>query len=51
VKKLDCVRRLVESDWRRYEVVPEKDGPELTLDPPITPMAELDAMQGPTGIS
>jgi hypothetical protein len=47
VKKLDLhVGELVEIDGRRYEVVPEKDGPGLTLEPPITPMAELDARRG-----
>ena len=47
VKKLDLhVGELVEIEGRRYEVVPEKDGPGLTLEPPITPMAELDAMRG-----
>jgi hypothetical protein len=47
VKRLDLhVGELVEIEGRRYEVVPEKDGPGLTLEPPITPIAELDAMRG-----
>jgi hypothetical protein len=46
VKKLDLhVGELVEIDGRRYEVVPAKTG-GLTLEPPITPMAELDAKWG-----
>jgi hypothetical protein len=46
VKKLDlAVGELVEIDGRRYEVVPSKIG-GLTLEPPITPMAELHAMRG-----
>jgi len=47
VKKLDLhIADLVEIAGRRYEVVPERDGPGLTLEPPITPMAELDAKRG-----
>lgn len=47
VKKLDLhVGELVEIEGRRYEVVPEKDGPGLTLEPPITPMAELHVKRG-----
>lgn len=47
VKKLDLhVGELVEIDGRRYEVVPARDGGGLTLEPPITPMAELDAARG-----
>lgn len=46
-KKLDLhVGELVEIEGRRYEVVPEKDGPGLTLEPPITPMAKLDRRRG-----
>ncbi|MGN6558636.1 MAG: hypothetical protein ACTHLH_11590 [Solirubrobacterales bacterium] len=46
IKKLDLhVGELVEIDGRRYEVVPDKVG-GLTIEPPITPMAELDAMRG-----
>jgi hypothetical protein len=46
VQKLDlAVGELVEIDGRRYEVVPSKIG-GLTLEPPITPMAELHAMRG-----
>ncbi|HEU4906578.1 MAG TPA: hypothetical protein VFT19_10775 [Solirubrobacterales bacterium] len=36
---------LIEVDGRRYEVVPDKMG-GVTLEPPITPMAEIDAEQG-----
>jgi hypothetical protein len=47
VKKLDLhVGELVEIDGRRYEVVPARDGGGLTLEPPITPMAELDRRRG-----
>jgi hypothetical protein len=43
VKKLDlAVGELVEIGGRRYEVVPDRQG-GLTLEPPITAMAELDA--------
>jgi hypothetical protein len=46
VKKLDlAVGELVEIGGRRYEVVPAKTG-GLTLEPPITPMAELHAKRG-----
>jgi hypothetical protein len=46
VKKLDLHEgELVEIDGRRYEVVPDKVG-GLTLEPPITPMAGLDAIRG-----
>lgn len=46
VKKLDLhAGELVEIEGRRYEVVPDKVG-GLTLEPPITPMAELDAIRG-----
>jgi hypothetical protein len=47
VKKLDLhVGELVEIDGRRYEVVPARDGGGLTLEPPITPISELDAERG-----
>ena len=47
VKKLDLhVGELVEIDGRRYEVVPAREGGGLTLESPITPMAELDAGRG-----
>jgi hypothetical protein len=47
VKKLDVhVGELVEIDGRRYEVVPARDGGGLTLEAPITPVAELDAERG-----
>lgn len=46
VKRLGlAVGELVEIDGRRYEVVPSKTG-GLTLEPPMTPMAELHAMRG-----
>lgn len=46
VKKLDLkVGEFVEIDGRRYEVVPDRQG-GLTLEPPITPMAELHAKRG-----
>lgn len=46
VKKLDLhAGELVEIDGRRYEVVADKVG-GLTLEPPITPMDELDATRG-----
>jgi hypothetical protein len=47
VKKLDLhIGELVEIEGRRYEVVPAADGDGLALEPPITPMAELDAARG-----
>lgn len=46
VKKLDLtVGELVEVGGRRYEVVSDRRG-GLTLEPPITPMRELDARWG-----
>ena len=46
VKKLDLVvGELVEVGGRRYEVVPDRMG-GLTLEPPITPKAELYAQRG-----
>jgi hypothetical protein len=46
VRKLDLrVGELVEIDGRRYEVVPDKTG-GLTLEPPITPVAEIYAERG-----
>ncbi len=46
VKKLDLkVGEFVEVDGRRYEVVPDRQG-GVTLEPPITPMAELHAKRG-----
>ena len=42
VKKLDLeIGEIVEAGGRRYEVVPDRQG-SLTLEPPITPMAELE---------
>ena len=41
-RKLDlAVGDLVEIDGRRYAVVPDRIG-GVTLEPPITPMAELE---------
>lgn len=37
------VGEFVEVDGRRYEIVPTRDG-ELTLEPPITHMDELHAI-------
>jgi hypothetical protein len=46
IRRLDiAVGNLVEIDGRRYEVVPDRMG-GVTLEPPITPMAEIDAEQG-----
>jgi hypothetical protein len=39
------VGELVEIDGRRYEVVPDRRG-GVTLEPPITPAAELHAKRG-----
>jgi hypothetical protein len=39
------VGELVDVDGRRYEVVPDGAG-DLTLEPTITPMAELDRRRG-----
>lgn len=45
-RKLDLeVGEFVEIDGRRYEVVPDRAG-GVTIEPPITPMAEIDAEQG-----
>lgn len=47
VKKLNLtVGELIEIDGRRYEVVPEREGIGVTIEPAITPMAELDAKWG-----
>lgn len=40
-----AVGELIEIDGRRYEVVPDGEG-GLTIEPPITPVAELDARRG-----
>jgi hypothetical protein len=46
VKKLDLrVGELVEIAGRRYEVVPDKTG-GLTIEPPITAVADLHAERG-----
>ncbi len=46
VKKLDLVvGEVVEIGGRRYEVVPAREG-GVTIEPPITPIAELDAERG-----
>jgi len=46
IRKLDiAIDDLVEIDGQRYEVVPDRMG-GVTLEPPITPMAKIDAEQG-----
>jgi hypothetical protein len=46
IKKLDLeVGEFVEIDGRRYEVARDREG-GVTIEPPITPMAEIDAEQG-----
>jgi hypothetical protein len=46
VRKLDlAVGEFVEIAGRRYEVVPDREG-GVTIEPPITPMADLDAERG-----
>lgn len=46
VKKLDlAVGEFVEIEGRRYEVVPDRQG-GITIEPPITPVAELHAQRG-----
>jgi hypothetical protein len=46
VKRLDLtVGELVEVAGRRYEVVPDREG-GVTIEPPITPAAELHARRG-----
>ncbi len=46
VKRLDLeLGEIVEIDGRRYEVVPDREG-GVTIEPPITPVAELDAQRG-----
>jgi hypothetical protein len=46
VKKLDlAVGEVVEISGRRYEVVPDREG-GVTIEPPITPMADFDAEWG-----
>lgn len=46
VKRLDLeIGEFVEIDGRRYEVVPDRQG-GVTIEPPITPIAELDARRG-----
>jgi hypothetical protein len=43
IKKLDLeIGEIVEVGGRRYEVVPDRQG-GLTLEPPITPMAEPES--------
>ena len=45
-RKIDlALGDLVEIDGRRYEVVPDRMG-GVTLEPPITPMAELEKKWG-----
>jgi hypothetical protein len=46
IRKLDlAVGELVEIDGRLYEVVPDRMG-GVTIEPPITPMVELDRRWG-----
>lgn len=46
VRKVDlALGEVIEIDGRRYEVVPDGEG-GLTIEPPITPVAELDARRG-----
>lgn len=46
VKRLDlAVGELIEIDGRQYEVVPDREG-GVAIEPPITPIAELDAERG-----
>ncbi len=46
VKRLDlAVGELVEIAGRRYEVVPDREG-GVTIEPPITPAAQLHARRG-----
>ncbi len=46
VKRLDLtVGELVEIAGRRYEVVPDREG-GVTIEPPITPTAQLHAQRG-----
>jgi len=47
IRKLDLeVGEIVEVDGRRYEVVPARDHQGITLEPPITTMAEIDRIYG-----
>lgn len=46
VRKLNLeVGELIEIDGRRYEVVPDHMG-GVTIEPPITPIAEIEAAHG-----
>ncbi|HEY2536466.1 MAG TPA: hypothetical protein VGI24_05725 [Solirubrobacteraceae bacterium] len=46
VKRLDLtIGELVEVAGRRYEVIPDREG-GVTLEPPITPAAQLHAHLG-----
>jgi len=46
IRKLDIVvGEIVEIDGRRYEVVPDRMG-GVTIEPPITPVAELEKRWG-----
>jgi hypothetical protein len=46
IRRLDLeVGELIEVEGRRYEVVPDREG-GLTLEPPITPVADLYAERG-----
>jgi hypothetical protein len=47
VRRLDLtIGELVEVAGRRYEVVPDREG-GVTIEPQITPVAELHARRGP----
>jgi hypothetical protein len=52
IRKLDLkVGEIVEVDGKRYEVVPMRECDGFVLEPPITPMAELDEMWGTEPVS
>jgi len=47
IRKVDLkVGELIEIDGKKYEVVPAANGDGIDLEPPITPMAELDRLWG-----
>lgn len=51
VRKLDLrIGEVVEVGGRQYEVVADRQG-GLTLEPPITPMAELHEVRGTAPVS
>jgi hypothetical protein len=50
-RKIDlAIGDLVEIDGQRYEIVPDRMG-GVTLEPPITPMAEIEKERGPSPAS